>query len=345
MTEQSNRTTLIAGLFVLCGLCLLGVLIFQFGSIRHELRKPYRIFVNFMDAQNLIKGAPVKRAGATIGQVVTSPVLVDGLKGVQVALEIYPEFRIPTASPLRINSVGLMGDSVIDVGQPPPDALTGEFIHPGDTVTGSGSPDLTATANRITDEIMVVMRDLRTGLSDLNKTVNRLNDGVLSDENLNNVAASLRALKEAIDKVDHEVLSEANTNALKESITKFRSAMDNVDAATAKANSAIAKFDKGMDEFGPTIKSAKGTTVTLNDAAASLKALVNDARNGDGLLHALLHDHELRDDVLALVTNLRQRGILFYKDKAGTRAPTGDAPAAQPAPARPAAPAKPYGKR
>lgn len=345
MNDHPSRTTFIAGLFVLCGLCLLGGLIFQFGTLRHRMRQPYQIYANFMDAQNLIKGAPVKRAGATIGQVTTSPKLVDGLKGVQVTLEIYPEFQIPTASPLRINSVGLMGDSVIDVGQPPADALTGEFIHPGDTILGSGSPDLTTTANRITDEIMVVMRDLRTGLSDLNKTVLKLNEGVLSDENLNNFAASLRALKESINKVDNEVLSDANTNALKESIAKFRTAMDNVEAASAKANSAIAKFDKGMDGFSPAMKGAEGATISLKEAASSLKALLGDARGGDGLLHALLNDKALREDVLALVSNLRRGGLLFYKDKPDRRAQSGTDQKESPADPKPAAPAKPYGKR
>ncbi|RYD35529.1 MAG: MCE family protein [Verrucomicrobiaceae bacterium] len=338
MKDQSRHTTLIAGIFVFCGLCLLGGLIFQFGSLRHRMREPYKIYVNFMDAQNLIKGAPVKRAGATIGQVVTSPKLVNGLKGVQVTLEIYPEFRIPTASPLRINSVGLMGDSVIDVGQAPADALTGDFIHEGDTVSGSGSPDLTTTANRITDEIMVVMRDLRTGLADLNKTVIRLNEGLLSDENLNNVAGSLRSLKESIDKVDNEVLSDANTQALKESITKFRTAMENVDRAVGKANSALTKFDKGMDGFAPAMKGAGDATVSLKEAATALKGLLGDARSGKGLLSAMLNDAALRDDVLALVTNLRRRGILFYKDK--------EAVEKESTPRKtPPAPPRPYGKR
>ena len=79
MNDTSNRTTLTAGLFVLGGLILLGTLIFQYGTLHHRLRKPYQLYANFLDAQNLIKGSPVKRAGATIGQVVTSPKLVEGL--------------------------------------------------------------------------------------------------------------------------------------------------------------------------------------------------------------------------------------------------------------------------
>lgn len=344
MNENSNRTTLIAGLFVLGGLVLLGALIFNFGTLKHRLREPYMLYANFLDAQNLIKGAPVKRAGATIGQVSTSPKLVDGLKGVQVTLEIYPEFQIPVGSPMKINSVGLMGDSMIDVGQPPPELLTGEYLKPGTTINGLGSPDLTTTANRITDEIMVVMRDLRTGLSDLSKTVNRLNEGVLSEDNLNNFSGGLRELRESIHKVDYDVLGDANINAVKDALADFQAAMDKVNAAAgkadgvlAKADSAMTKVDKAMDNLGPALKGTEGAAINLKQAAVALEGLLKDARTGDGLMNALLNDEVLRKDFISLVANLKQRGILFYKDKEKPENQS-PAPAARPR-------TKPYGAR
>ena len=340
MKDTSNRTTLIAGLFVLGGLVLLGTLIFQFGTLRHRLREPYVLYANFLDAQNLIKGAPVKRAGATIGQVVSSPKLVDGLKGVQVTLEVYPEFRIPTGSPLKISSVGLMGDSVIDVGQPPPELLTGEFFKPGTTINGTGSPDFSATATKLTDEIMVVMRDLRNGLRDLNVTVGKLNDGVLSEENLNNFSNALREVRESVHKIDDDVLSDGNVNAVKEALTSMKDAMAKLDNASsradglmAKAESAIGKADKAMDNLGPALKGAEGATVNLKQAATSLEGLLKDARSGRGLMSALLNDEGLRGDFAALIGNLKTRGFLFYKDKEAKAAP----------PERPRA--KPFGTR
>lgn len=343
MNDTSNRTTLVAGLFVLCGLILLGTLIFQFGTLRHHFREPYRVYVNFLDAQNLIKGAPVKRAGATIGQVVSSPKLVDGLKGVQVTLEIYPEFQIPVGSPLKINSVGLMGDSVIDVGPPEPEELTGEYVKPDSVITGSGSTDLTATATRITDEIMIVMRDLRNGLRDLNVTVGKLNDGVLSDANVENFSDGLRELRQSIQKVDHEILGEANVNAIREALASFKEAMANVETASGrvdtvmvKADSAITKVDKAMDRLGPALKGTESATENLRKAAIALEGLLKDARTGDGLMNALLNDEALRKDFAALITNLRQRGVLFYKDK--------EKAAAAQSPRVPARP-RPYGAR
>ncbi len=337
MNEKNNRTTLIAGLFVLAGMILMGVLIFKFGTLRHRLRKPYTLYANFLDAQNLIKGAPVKRAGATIGQVVTSPKLVDGLKGVQVTLEIYPEFPIPLGSPLRIASVGVVGDTLLDVGQV---AATGEFIKPGSTIIGQGSTDLMSTANKLTDEIMVVLSDLRNGLKDLNLTVGKLNQGVLGDENLNNFSGALRELRESIHKVDYDVLSDANVNAVKEALADFRASMAKVenaagraDSVLAKADSAMTKVDKAMDNLGPALKGTEGATVSLKQAATALDGLLKDARSGGGLMNALLNDVELRKDFAALIANLKSRGILFYKDKEGKETPVERVPA------------KPFGRR
>ena len=337
MNDNSSRTTLIAGLFVLTGMILLGTLIFEFGTLRHHLRKPYKLYANFLDAQNLIKGAPVKRAGATIGEVVTSPKLVDGLKGVQVTLEVYPEFQIPVGSPLRISSVGLMGDSLIDVGQPPQDMLNGEFYKEGSTLNGTGSPDLTATANKITDEIMVVMRDLRNGMKDLNVTVTKLNEGVLSEANLNNFSGGLKELRESIQKVDNAVMSDSNVNAIKDALSDFRAAMSRVEEASkrvdgvmAKADSAMAKIDKAADSVGPTLKSADTALVNLKKAATALEGLLQDARTGDGLLHALLNDKVLRQDFAILISNLKQKGFLFYKNKETPAAASAPAPKTKP---------------
>ena len=335
MKDSEQRTRLLAGVFVLCGLVLLGGLILEFGSLRHKLRGPYRIEVNFMDAQNLIKGAPVKRAGANIGQVATSPKLVEGLRGVMVELDIYKEFQIPKTSPMRIVAIGLLGDCMIDVGMPR--EQTGEFLKPGDSVTGEVTMDLQSTANKLTDEIMIVVKDLRDGLAGLNVSVKRLNDGVLSEANTANFSGSLKSLKESIEKVDNEVLSENNTAALRDSLGGFKETMTRINNASGRAESALAKFDKAMDSLEPGLKEVGSAGTSLKSAAASMSALVKDAREGDGLLNALLNDEKLRDSVIAFVSNLKERGLLWYKDK-----PAEKASAAPPAAA---AKPKPWGKR
>ena len=329
MAESNSRTQIVAGIFVLCGLVLLGGLILEFGPLRHWMRKPYTINAIFADAQNIIKGSPVRRAGTNIGKVSTSPELIEGLKGVKVSLEIYPEFKLPEGSALKITSIGLMGDAAVDVVPPPQEQQTGKFLEEGATLSGLGGSDMMAAATKVTDEATEVMKDIRSGLAELNKTIARLNSGVLSDDNLKHVSGSLAKINASIDKIESQVLSEENTTALREALALLKTTLQNASTASTKADSALAKMDKAMDHLGPGLKGFSGAAASLNDAADALEALLKEARSGRGVLYALLNNTELRDNLERLITNLRRHGMVFYKD----RTPSSLPPPAQAPPA------------
>jgi hypothetical protein len=57
---------------------------------------------------------------------------------------------------------------------------------------------------------------------------------------------------------------------------------------------------------------------------------MNAAMSGNGLLALLLTNQDVANDLRALVSNLRQHGVLFYRDSAAKLAPP---PAATPSPA------------
>lgn len=331
MAESNQRTQLVAGIFVLCGLVLLGGLIMEFGPLKHRMRKPYTIHAVFADAQNLIVGSPVRRAGAIIGKLSTPAELVEGLKGVKVSLEIYPEYQIPENSHFKITTIGLMGDCAVDVVPPRPDKLTGKYVPEGATVDGEGGTDLTTAAAKITDEATEVMKDIRNGIAELNKTISRINSGVLSETNLNHVSESLAKVNTTLEKIETKVLSEENSAAIRDSLALLKLTMQNASSASIKADRAMTKIDTAMDLLGPGMKGFAGATDALRDASDALEALLREARSGKGVLYALLNNSELRDNVVRFVANIRRHGLLFYKDKAPAAAP-------------PAPPAKPPGR-
>ena len=331
MTETPRRTQLVAGIFVLCGIILLGGLILEFGPLRHWMRKPYTIHAVFADAQNLIKGSPVRRAGSQIGKVSTSPTLIEDLKGVRISLDIYPEFKIPEGSQLKISSIGLMGDSAVDVIPPPPEKQTGAVVKEGETLQGTGAADLNSVAEKVTDEATEVMKDIRAGIAQLNKTIERIQTGLLSEENLKNISASLKQVNDSLEKFDHTVLSEENTTALRDSLALLKTTMRSASSASAKADSALGKFDIAVEQLGPGLKGFAGATKSFDSAADALEALLKEARSGRGVLYALLNNAELRDNIERLAANLRQHGMVFYKDRAPSRLAPAPAPAQTPA--------------
>ena len=320
MNEKKDRTNLIAGIFVLCGIALLAGLIVQFGPLRHMMRRPYRIYATFTDAQNLISGAPVRRAGAIIGKVVSAPELV-GMKGVRVSLDIYPEYQIARSSPLTVSTISLMGDSALDVGVPATPGDTA-YLAEGDTMQGSGSQDLTTAASRLTDEAVAVMKDIRSSLTEINDTLSRVKLGLLSDENIKNVSTSMSRLNASMEKVDDVILSAANTSALKDSLAALQKTTATLSGATErvggvldKADSAMAKLDKAMDSAGPGLKGFQAATASLTRAADSLEELMKLAKSGRGILGLVLNDPVVAQNFARLVYNLRTRGVLWYKDK------------------------------
>ena len=339
MAETSNRTQVTAGIFVLCGLVMLGGLILRFGPLQHRMRKPYTIYAEFADAQNLIKGSPVRRAGAVIGRVASTPVLVDGLKGVKVSLDLYPEYQIPAGSSLKITSLGLLGDSAVDVVLP--ENVTAEVVPEGATLSGNSSPDLASAATRVSDEAVVVLKDIRTSLAEINKTIGKINSGLLSDTNLKNIEHSIAALSSALDRVDHEFITAENAQSIRDSLAIVKSAvqtgssaMNKADGAMQKADSALTKIDKAMDQLGPGLKGFADATAALKNTGTVMESLLREIRSGRGILHAVINDPVLRDNIDRLVTNMRRSGLLWYKDKA----PSSLAPP-------PAAPVTPKRKR
>jgi phospholipid/cholesterol/gamma-HCH transport system substrate-binding protein len=319
MAESSKRTQVTAGIFVFCGLAMLGGLILKFGPLQHLMRKPYQVYAEFSDAQNLIEGAPVRRAGKSIGKVASPPKLMDGLKGVQVTLDIYPEYKIPAGSKLKITTLGFLGDSAVDVVLP--EQMTSEVVAAGAVMTGDTSPDLTSAATRVSDEAVVVLKDIRTSLAEINKTIGKINNGLLSDTNLKNIENSIAALQHTLDRVDKEVMTEENVAAIRDSLAILKQTMQTGSSAMAKADSALAKVDKAVDQLGPGLKGFAEATAALKSTGTVLESLLREIRSGRGILHAVINDPLLRDNMERLVANLRRHGLLWYKDKAPSALP------------------------
>lgn len=72
--EKSKQRT--AGLFVLIGLLLLGVLIVEFGRFGDRFKGHYPLFLEFPQTAGIIKNSEVRLRGAKIGRVATHPELV-----------------------------------------------------------------------------------------------------------------------------------------------------------------------------------------------------------------------------------------------------------------------------
>jgi len=134
-------------------------------------------------------------------------------------------------------------------------------------------------------------------VGDVRTTVKKLNEETLSAQNLENLKASLQHLNQA-------------TNSLAESSKKLDGVIEHADS---------------------TMVSAKQAADGLQNAIADARKVLRSAMQGKGLVATLLNDQQLASDLHALINNLRNHGVLFYRDSAAN---TQSKPAEQTKPPR-----------
>jgi ABC-type transporter Mla subunit MlaD len=260
---------------------MLGALLVQFGRLGEGFKTYYTLSVRFNDAGGLLNGTDVLLAGARIGKVAGGPKLLGDGGGVAVPLKIYDYIKIPEGTKFTVGSSGLLGDRFVNVimpsGQPraylPPNA----FIN-GARETGIGD---------LTREGGALVNDLRGTVQKIDTTMTRLNQDTLSEQNMENLKASMEHLNEA-------------TSALAESSKKL-------DGVIEQADSTMASAKKAAD--------------SLQNTIADTRKILQSAMQGKGLVATLLNDQQLANDLHALITNLRAHGVLFYRDSAASRQP------------------------
>ena len=288
---------------MLVGLATIGGLIIQFGQFSKFYQERYSIRVTFPDATGVIKGGPVKLAGADVGRVGRDPWFDSKLNSVVVELEIYEGVRIPRESTFVVGSSGILGDAYIDIQRPA--SQSEDFIEPGEIIPGSigaGLKGVTEQLKQTAKTLDEALENVKNVSSGLETTVGKINDEVLAEANIEKVKNALGSLEEASRKV-------ADVSAeLKPMFADAKEAVAAAKEGVSSAKDLIEGLKPGVEDLKGAMANAR-TTIKLAGTA------IEQIMRGDGLLAALIKDKALREDFTKLITNMRARGIIFYKDK------------------------------
>ena len=287
MNQRGRGLEFKVGVFVFVGLAVLAGLVVQFGRVGEGMKTYYEITILFPDASGLLKGSDVLMAGAKIGRVSGGPKLAPGGEGVLVPLRIYDFVKIPVGTKFSVGSSGLLGDRFVAVTMPPGKPTS--FLHANAQIAGTretGMDDLTREGG-------LLVGDLRSAVQNISGTVTRLNEQALAPANMENLKSSIENLNRA-------------TGALAESSKK-------IDGVIEKADATMASSKKAADDVQLLIADARKTIQSATE-------VMRQATGGDGLLATVLSNEELAKDLQALISNMRDHGVLFYRDSAGKEA-------------------------
>jgi phospholipid/cholesterol/gamma-HCH transport system substrate-binding protein len=227
-------------------------------------------------------------AGAKVGVVNSPPIILPDMDGVYVMLKIYDNVEIPSASEFAIGSSGLLGDRFVQINLKK-DAKASPPIQPGAVIRGKaesgGFGDLAESAGD-------VMTDVKLAVQNINRVAEKLDSQILNDQ-------TLEDLKKTMDN-------------LQQTSASFAEASGKMDAVVADAKKAIASGDAALG-------SAKAAADEFRKMMVDVRGLLNQAKQGRGVLGVLLSDREMADNLKALVVNLKSHGVLWYKDSSKGR--------------------------
>lgn len=280
------------GLFMLIGLGVIAVMAIKFGKLGQGLKKYNTIVAEFPNASGLLKGATVYLSGAKVGFTADSPELIDGKYAVRVDLKLRTDVKIPRGSTFIIGSSGFLGDAFVSIN-PPADPKPNDVLRNGDYVVGirlQGIGDLVETGGDVMAELKKRLQELETPIKDVGE-----------------IAANLKTTSKGLDEV----------------ITKAKGAADTVTETVVSAKAAIQKADSVVKKVDDAATDLKGTLADIRKAVGlagkameSARSLLANASGGKGALGLLLADKETAENLKTLIRNLREHGVLFYKNKA-----------------------------
>lgn len=324
MSAKENGLEVKVGFFVCVGLLIIGAMILEFGLGGKQglFRKYYPLVVELPDANGLLKNSEVQLAGARVGYVVDKPVLSSNLNTVRVTLNIDENVKIPVGFYFEVESSGLLGDKYVEIiakggfdakkfnpsdesqiylpaeqGTPNSGAKVYDPANPeqnpengkplyarGDIIMGVHKPSLTD----VVSEAEPAVKKLSVELDDLRSVTDSLKTGVLSDASQKNLEDTFAGLKTTSQ--------------------EWAQASSNLPSLAKNAQDAV---DKATQTLG-----------TANTTLETVRALVDKASHGEGLIGQLVNNKQLADNFNALIINLRDHGILFYKNTAGGNSPS-----------------------
>jgi ABC-type transporter Mla subunit MlaD len=304
MTKESRGLEWKVGIFMLLGLLVIAVMAIKFGKLSQGLQKYYTITAEFPNASGLLKGADVYMAGARIGFTAEAPELIEGRYAVDVKLKIKDAVKIPRGSSFQIKSAGFIGDVFVSI-DPPAIPNMEDLIKPDEYVIGTrleGFGDLAVKGGD-------VMTELKKRLQELEAPIKDVRDRVLAEKNLKAIDETFASLSEFTGNLKN------TSKGLDDVIAKAKDAAAELKATIAAARPALAKIDAAAAELKPTIAQIKTAAGTADKALESAKTLLNKANTGKGALGMLMGDKETADNLKALIKNMREHGILWYRNR------------------------------
>ena len=279
------------GILVIASFALLGWVILTLGG-EVLLGETYTITAYFESAEGMTRGADVQFQGMRMGKVdqvyvSVSPDYPDASVAVDMTLDraYLDQGLIRTDSQLTIGTIGLLGDSYLDIRRGPG---AGEIVMDGGTIRGSeagnireiigGANDLVLNLEELSGEIRVITSQIRQGEGTLGRM---LTDDAIYD-NVNATVQEANLLVRDARTGPGTIGRFMSDDALFESTLMILERMDSI----------VARVESGEGTLGRLVHDDT-LYQELNSLVADMGDVVERVERGEGTLGRLSNDDTL----------------------------------------------------
>ncbi len=329
------------GAFVLAGLLVFGGLIYMLGRSAGLFERQYRLVAGFGQTLGLVQGATVRLAGVAVGHVgeIRLPEAGGGKVRVEILIARRVQDRIRADSIARIETLGLLGDKIVDISLGSPGAAILQEGAELRTEEPFDTARLTQQGAELLKNLIDLSAELRTGLarvtaspaaSDLEATVRSLRSlateiergqGVLNrlvyDRKLGAALAdageTLRQVGETVRRIDRALADPQTANLASEAGRTLAEAR----AAAERVNRILREVEEGRGTLHALIYDEGRVLKDLEGLLARAGTLMAGIERGEGAVGVLLRDPDAARAVRRLVT--AADGLAQAVDRARTQ--------------------------
>lgn len=294
--EDNRRLSLMVGTFFITALAALAFAVLTLSSESGLFASYYRIYASFDNVQGLLPGAPVWMAGKEVGRIEAVEFTEFGSdQPIHVTMRINRgiQTRVRTDSVATIGTIGVLGDSYIEIRPGSPD---GSVLIDGETISAVSPTNLFAALAEGSDAL--------ANISDLARNLNRVVSDVREEGVVAKAASAVSAASGIVLEVEsgsgllHSVIydnySGGGVESIGRSLASLEHILNEVETGKGILNSLIyADHDSGVTD--------------IQDSLDSLANILAEVKDGDGLLHALIYDAEtgrMSDEAVTAITRL-----------------------------------------
>lgn len=280
------------GAFVLASLLVFAGLVYMLGRSAGLFERQYRLVAGFTRIGGLIQGATVRLAGVPVGRVGQIRLPAAGGARVQVELLIARRVqdRIRADSLARIETLGLLGDKIIDVSLGSPGAA---ILQEGAELKTEEPLDTTLLMQQGGE----LLRNLVELSTELRATLSRISASPAGAD----LAETVRALRSLASEI------EGGQGALHRLVydRKLGTALSDAGETLRQLSQTVRRIDQVLAD--PRVAGLAGEAdralAEARGAAERVNRILREVEEGRGTLHALVYDEgRLLKDLEGLLT-------------------------------------------